>query len=398
MEIEIDFKTIRGVVVLNNDRFKTLHVDGRAPRRTITYQGNSFPELFFEELQQGDNIIFVALSDDPTEPERIMAANLVLGFNLIPITVPDTTPNTDTEQKEITIEFTAMKTMDENRAVLSMLKNGKFGNAGNRGLLDDLYGSHTQNPVSDLEDFPLVAALKDLGPMHLDPPIRNVLGTTPFEYVVPIRGNTVLKVRTPVRVNGRVYPVIQPGEPIPQHRHTYLFIQHTHDNKPMGGFILPGVFLSEYIGKTEYLPGLPSNLKWVDRREAEQVVFDFRPEGEQDKWVVIAVHACTIVYSDPTIEHQLTGIGTLLQPNAPLPAEPVNVLLLDYDVIPGTATCVYRACNVDLNKIVKDGRIEFTRPPEGLPGFIIDDAIFSEVSPYDFQLYGDYKHYPRFRE
>lgn len=380
-------KSARGVVIMRNDSFKSTVRNPGEPRVKVRYGEHTFEEMYVEEIQPGDNVIFAAMSDDPKEPNRIVSAYLA----------KDLQPKSggwvdDGGAKEVTISFTAIQTPSAEAAehATRLLKRSDFGK------IDNLYPDTV--PILYDQSRPLLDALDKIGPMHLDPPIRNVLGTTPFEYVVPIRGNTVLKVRTPVRVNGRVYPVIQPGGPIPQHRHTYLFIQHTHDNKPMDGFILPGVFLSEYIGKTEYLPGLPSNLKWVDRREAEQVVFDFRPEGEQDKWVVIAVHACAIVYSDPTIEHQLTGIGTLLQPNAPLPAEPVNVLLLDYDVIPGTATCVYRACNVDLNKIVKDGRIEFTRPPEGLPGFIIDDAIFSEVSPYDFQFYGDYKHYPRFRE
>lgn len=385
---------VRGVVIMSDDRFKRLHGETNPERRQVRYGEHIFEEMFVEEIQAGDTVIFAAVSDDPKEPNRIISAHVATDLQPKSAGLVD-----EGGAKEVTISFNAVQTTDPKavRHARQLLAEGRAGNIGDTSFIDGLYPD-TVSAFAD-NQRPLVDALKDMGPLHLDPIMRDVLGNTSFDYVVPIRGNTVLKARGTVEINHRTHLVIQQGDIVPPHRGSYLFIGHDHNDQPTGGFILSDVFLSEYIGRTGYSPGLPANTKWVDRPEAEKVKFDFRPEGEPQAWCIIAVHAGEIVYNDPkAVVEGIGDNGVVLQPNTPIPTERVNVLLLDYDVIPGFASCTYEAHDVDLSKIIKEGRIDVKRPPSGLPGFLIDGVIFSETLPYTFQLYGNHTNYPRFRE
>lgn len=379
---------VRGVVIMADDRFKRLHGETNPERRQIRYGEHTFEEMFVEEIEAGDTVIFAAVSDDPKEPNRIISAHVATDLQ------PKSSGWVDEGgAKEVTITFNAVQTTDPKAVdrANQLLRTNAFGE------LADVYPDTF--PAFYDHQRPLAEALKEMGPMHLNPKDRDILGNTSFDYVVPIRGNTVLKARGTVEINSRTHLVIQQGDVVPPHRGSYLFIGHDHNDQPTGGFILSNVFLSEYIDRPGHFPDLPANTKWVDRREAEKVKFDFRPAGEPSKWYIIAVHAGEIVYNDPkAIVDGIGDSGVVMQPNTPIPTERVNVLLLDYDIIPGFASSMYETHDVDLTTIVKEGRIDVKRPPNGLPGFLIDGVIFSEVMPYTFQFYGNHTNYPRFRE
>ena len=380
-------KTVRGVVIMRNDSFKSSLRNPGEERVTVRYGEHTFEELYVEEIVPGDNVIFAAMSDDPKEPNRIISAHIATDLQPKSANI-----KSNCDANDLTISFTAIQTpsVEAVEHATRLLKRTDFGK------IENLYPDTV--PALYDQNRPLADALKDMGPLHLDPIARNVLGETSFEYVVPIRGKTILKAGPTVDINGRTHLVIQNGDPVPPHRHSYLFINHDHNNNPTNGFILSGVFLSEYINNLRDLPSFPAlSTKWVDRLEAENVKFDFA--GPVEDWYIIATHGGEIVYNDPkAIVEGIGDKGTVLQPNTPLPTKPVNVLLLDYDVIPGFATRMYEASNVDLGKIVKDGRIDVKRPLNGLPGFLIEGIIFSETMPYTFQFYGNSTNYPRFRE
>lgn len=389
MPTNIHHVEVKGVVIVTNDSMLTSSRASEAgrKRRTVNYGGKSLSEIYVDEIQCGDNIIFVQMSDE--NPDVIAAANLC-------INVQPKAFGSEIEQalpKDFTIEFSG-KMVEDTKAVREQIDKMHL-----RGFVQDV------PPNWSAETVPLSEVVQRFGESagcnQLNPREKSVLEAEHIDHVVPLILNVATHTAQTAKVAGRDVPTINAGEPVPVGKRNYLIAQYDPYHRLVRAFILKNVVLSDYLAREQtapHLSDLPAGLtKWVPTSEFKDIDVTFLDSEQQSKRYVISLHCGMLVWNDPNLVIDRGDCEfVIVNPTTTVPTGPVKVLVLDYDTIPGTPTRMYTSDEVDLS--IVNGNFKLEPIKSGLAGARVGDQWLHEVMPYSFIIHQNNPGYPRFRE
>lgn len=399
MSTDIHHIEVKGVAIVTNDMMLTsvqASVRGHQ-RRTVTYDGKQLPEIFVDEIECGDNIIFAQMSDE--NPDVIAAANLC-------INVQPKAFGSEIETKlpnDFTIEFSAemvdpSKTVRDAIADHSKAVAEQVEKMHRRGFIQDV------RPVNG-EHVPLSEVVREFGENagcnQLQPREKSVLEAAHIDHVVPLILNDAAHVTRFAKVVGRDVVTISAGEPVPPGKRNYLIAQYDPHHTLLRAFVLKDVLLSDYLSRDNtapHIPDLPAGkTTWVPSSEFKDIDVTFINPETQNKRYVISLHCGMLVWNDPDLViDRGDGEFVIVTPTTKVPTGPVKVLVLDYDTIPGTPTRMYTADDVDLS--IANGNFKLEPLKSGVAGARIGDQWLHEVMPYTYFVQQNNPGYPRFRE
>lgn len=216
--------------------------------------------------------------------------------------------------------------------------------------------------------------------------------------------------------------VLDPDDFMPSHRSNVLFLDYdTYPGLPARATLCPnaeltptGVNRSEFGGDvaipiellnmTSDFAKYPSAHK--DGDDLDDVLANVTstdpltacPEIATDNPVYyVAVHGGEIVLADPKTM-DLTGSVKVIVANSHknAPEGLVDVVLGDYDTIPGRPSALYRANGVDLKELLATGTVKVPMLARHSSGFDIPGARFMTILPYGITVDHDEFTYPRF--
>jgi len=389
MSTDIHHIDVKGVVIVTNDKMLTsvqASVHGHQ-RHTVTYDGIKLPEIFIDEIECGDNIVFVQMSDE--NPDEIAAANLC-------INVQPKAFGSEIETKlpkDFTIEFSG-RMVDDSKAVRDQVAKMHL-----RGFVQDV------PPNWSAETVPMGEVVRKFGENagcnQLHPREKSVLEAAHIDHVVPLILNDAAHVTRTAKVVGRDVITIGAGEPVPPGKRNYLIAQYDPHHTLLRAFVLKDVLLSDYLSRDNtapHIPDLPAGkTTWVPTSEFKDIDVTFINPETQNKRYVISLHCGMLVWNDPDLAiDRGDGEFVIVTPTTKVPTGPVKVLVLDYDTIPGTPTRMYTADEVDLS--ITNGNFKLEPLKSGLAGAKIGDQWLHEVMPYTYFVQQNNPGYPRFRE
>lgn len=216
--------------------------------------------------------------------------------------------------------------------------------------------------------------------------------------------------------------VLDPDDFIPSHRANVLFLDYdTYPGQPTRATFCPnaeltpqGVNHSEFGGDiaipvdqlnmTSNFAKYPAAHKGGDDLDEVQAnVMSTEPltvcptiESANTLYYV-AVHGGEIVQADPKTM-DLSGMVKLVVVNShkDAPEGLVDVVLGEYDTIPGSPSATYRANGVDLKELLATGQVKIPMLARNSSGFDIPGVRFMTILPYDIMVNHDEFKYPRF--
>ena len=400
MSTDIHHFDVKGVAIITNDMMLTsVQASARGHhRRTVTYDGIKLAEIFIDEIECGDNIIFAQMSDE--NPDQIATANLC-------INVQPKAFGSEVETKlpkDFTIEFSA-EMVDPSKTVRDAIADHS------KAVAEQVEKMHLQGFVQEVppnwsvETPPLCEIIQKLGAdagcNQLNPREKTVLEAAHIDHIVPLIMDDATNVASHGKVAGRDTSTISAGEPVPPGKRTYLIAQYDQSHKLLRAFILTDVVLSDYLGREHYAPHLPDlpagRTTWVPAEEFKDIEVTFLNSETANKRYVISLHCGMLVWNDPDLViDRGDGEFVLVTPTTTVPTGPVKVLVLDYDTIPGTPTRMYTADDVDLS--IANGDFKLEPLKSGVAGARIGDQWLHEVMPYTYFVQQNNPGYPRFRE
>lgn len=117
--------------------------------------------------------------------------------------------------------------------------------------------------------------------MNIDPkdqPTPDALKTVPVDYLIPIFNNSILAADPLAQGDYVVYPVVQHDKPLPTGKRNYLAVMFSDDGRPITGFIMRGIVLSDYVvdGAFHRTPPTPDDVVWVSMDELNKVKVTFQ--------------------------------------------------------------------------------------------------------------------------
>lgn len=243
-------KTVVGAIISNGDRLLKPDFRTDVARRTVTYDGQKVKEIYIDEVTAGDNVLFVVLNEDPDNPDQIVSSYIATNIQPKEVEI-----SAEPHPSEITIEFTAMQTVDTKatRALADrILKNGRSGAFGTPSTLYDKLKSDSS-----------------LGAGQLDPR-PNPIGGHYFDAIIPMHRGVVINADPTAIVGLNTHRVVQLDDFMPPHELTYLVVQFNDRLEINDGYLLKNVKVSDGL-----MPRGVNETEWFSAEDLLEVEVTF---------------------------------------------------------------------------------------------------------------------------
>ncbi|QXO10851.1 hypothetical protein pEaSNUABM54_00025 [Erwinia phage pEa_SNUABM_54] len=252
--------------------------------------------------------------------------------------------------------------------------------------------------------------------------VNSVFLATNVDLVLCTYQGRVLYGDSAMELCGVPVRVLDPDDFIPSHRSNVLFLDYdSYPGVPTRATLCPnaeltpeGVNRSEFGGDiavpidqlnlTSNFAKYPAAHKGGDDLDevlanvtsTEPLVVAPTVTGSKSVYYV-AVHGGEIVMADPNTA-DVVAMGKLLVVNShkDAPEGLVDVVLGEYDTIPGRPSAVYRANDVDLKELLATGQITIPMIARSSSGFDIPGIRFKTYLPYAIAIDHNEFQYPRF--
>lgn len=252
--------------------------------------------------------------------------------------------------------------------------------------------------------------------------VNSVFLATNVDLVLCTYQGRVLYGDSAMELCGVPVRVLDPDDFIPSHRSNVLFLDYdSYPGAPTRATLCPnaeltpeGVNRSEFGGDiavpidqlnlTSNFAKYPAAHKGGDDLDevlanvtsTEPLVVAPTVTGSKSVYYV-AVHGGEIVMADPNTA-DVVAMGKLLVVNShkDAPEGLVDVVLGEYDTIPGRPSAVYRANDVDLKELLATGQITIPMIARSSSGFDIPGIRFKTYLPYAIAIDHNEFQYPRF--